>query len=523
MWSIKKILIFLLCANFLVIKISAQNLINEFQSTYYEIKGQPWSDIIDMVKDHENFLWFSTRFGLYRFDGNEFKLYTHDPNSKFSLPSNVVTTIFVDSLDRLWVHGPTFGLVCKDKESNDFINVDFSQSNNSASNIRQILEPKRNHLLVLSQSTGLIELKNYGSGDYSRANHFSDIPFSNGYIDDDGKIWLGTWGKGLYSLLDINNIENSLKLELKTNLTIFSLKDCKKKLIIGSSQGLFIYDKETSELRNVELPYVQFSPGIKARGIIQVDKNKFWISMKYGILEFNAESEKITREITTVSNNLPEAGYSMFINFGDHRVMAGFRKGIYLFDFNNTVFKNIGIYEQNDEAVEWGAATSVLIDDGDLWYGKFTGGLILRHGGKEYSFDLAGFNGPAQKGYPQVYSIAKDSIFNRVWFGGYFGIGFIDKDTFNPEHPKFSVFTYFKNDQFKIPTYSVNTLAIGEKGTVWAGTPNGLFNIVSKEKNQFEVNNIEFTVETLNDRPTYFFTSILIDKGTIWCGTYGGL
>lgn len=503
----------------------SQNLGNEFQSTYFEIKDQPWAQIFYMVKDHENFLWFSTKYGLYRFDGHEFKLYDHDPNDPYSLPTNEIYLIFEDSLNRLWAHGPTFELVYLDRISNHFVNVDLPQPNYSNVYMGQMLEPSKNHLLILSQNEGLIELKNFGTKDYTTASYFPEVSFSSGFIDEEGITWLGTWQNGLYSLQNLDDINNSLKLEVETDEYIHTVKGYKEKLIIGAWEGFYIYDKKTGQLRNIELPYKQYSPGVLPRGIIQVNNEKFWISIAFGILEFNAETEKITREITTISNNLPEAGYTRLINFGDQKIIAGFRKGIYLFDFNKNVFKNIGVYEQNDESVEWGTVPSVLVDNDDLWYGKHTGGVILRRNGQEYHFDLSEFN-DKQAGYPHILEIVKDSVFNRIWFSGHFGIGFLDRKTFDPEHPKFNVFSNLKDGQFNIPTeeaYHIRAFDIDDKGTVWATIDGGLINIISKDGNQFEVNVMNSITKPMNDRPTNYINSIKCDKDLIWCGTNGGL
>src|SRR5678816_4280795 len=56
-----------------------------------------------MIKDVNGFLWIGTRYGLNRFDGNTFKVYTHQRNNDKSLISNdVINGLIEDSLHNIW-------------------------------------------------------------------------------------------------------------------------------------------------------------------------------------------------------------------------------------------------------------------------------------------------------------------------------------------------------------------------------------------------------------------------------------
>lgn len=56
-----------------------------------------------IVQDDKGFIWFGTRYGLYRYDGYSFKVFVHDPKNPNSLDGVVVNALFKDRDGALWV------------------------------------------------------------------------------------------------------------------------------------------------------------------------------------------------------------------------------------------------------------------------------------------------------------------------------------------------------------------------------------------------------------------------------------
>jgi ligand-binding sensor domain-containing protein len=61
--------------------------------------GLAGDNIYWMAQDHDGFLWVATETGVSRFDGTGFKNYT----AKDGLPNNDVSSLFVDSRNRVWM------------------------------------------------------------------------------------------------------------------------------------------------------------------------------------------------------------------------------------------------------------------------------------------------------------------------------------------------------------------------------------------------------------------------------------
>src|SRR5882762_3878592 len=83
-------------------------------------QGLSNSTIETIFQDSRGFLWFGTRDGLNRYDGNEMVIYRNDPADSSSLSDNYIRCIYEDKDHHLWV-GTINGLNRFDPEKNDFV------------------------------------------------------------------------------------------------------------------------------------------------------------------------------------------------------------------------------------------------------------------------------------------------------------------------------------------------------------------------------------------------------------------
>ena len=61
-----------------------------------------------ILQDRRGFMWFATRDGLNRYDGNTFIVYKNNPNDPTSLSSNFIQALMEDDHGDLWAP-PTLG------------------------------------------------------------------------------------------------------------------------------------------------------------------------------------------------------------------------------------------------------------------------------------------------------------------------------------------------------------------------------------------------------------------------------
>jgi len=149
-----------------------------------------------LVKDKKGFMWFGTDFGLYRFDGYNFKVYECKFGDSTSLGFNLVKCIYDD--DRyLWV-GTLQGLNRFDKTTEQFKEFKLSF-------ITFIYEiyPTANNELWIGTAHGLnkFDKTNEKFTNAWEAIFVDDI--NTLFEDTDGYLWIGT-RNGLFKY-DIKN------------------------------------------------------------------------------------------------------------------------------------------------------------------------------------------------------------------------------------------------------------------------------------------------------------------------------
>lgn len=82
--------------------------------------------VYDLLEDKEGFLWFATKDGLNRYDGYNFKVFTHDPYNETSISGNTCTALFQDSKGRIWIGTEKDGLNLFDPETQRFYHAAIS-------------------------------------------------------------------------------------------------------------------------------------------------------------------------------------------------------------------------------------------------------------------------------------------------------------------------------------------------------------------------------------------------------------
>ena len=63
-----------------------------------------------ILQDRRGFMWFATRDGLNRYDGNAFVVYKNNPNDPGSLSSNFIQDLMEDDHGYLWIATNTGGV-----------------------------------------------------------------------------------------------------------------------------------------------------------------------------------------------------------------------------------------------------------------------------------------------------------------------------------------------------------------------------------------------------------------------------
>ncbi len=118
-----KILFYLIWLNLLCFSFNLSGQARHFKFDQYNSRdGLSHRFVTDIVQDELGFLWFSTRDGLNRYDGNSFKVYRHSKGDSTSLSSNIILCLFIDSEKNLWTGFEDFGAAKYNRELDNFTN-----------------------------------------------------------------------------------------------------------------------------------------------------------------------------------------------------------------------------------------------------------------------------------------------------------------------------------------------------------------------------------------------------------------
>jgi signal transduction histidine kinase/ligand-binding sensor domain-containing protein/CheY-like chemotaxis protein len=87
---------------------------------YDAADGLPGSTVYTVVQDKQGLMWFGVGVDLVRYDGVDFRTFSHHSDDPASLPEGSVYSLFVDHDNRLWVGGFGSGLNRHDPGSEGF-------------------------------------------------------------------------------------------------------------------------------------------------------------------------------------------------------------------------------------------------------------------------------------------------------------------------------------------------------------------------------------------------------------------
>ncbi|WP_020597956.1 hybrid sensor histidine kinase/response regulator transcription factor [Spirosoma panaciterrae] len=107
--------------------------------------------IFDLKQDQKGFIWVATKDGLNRYDGYNFKVFTHDPYDAFSLSDNACSALLIDRHHRLWIGTQNKGLNVYDDRTQRFYHVairDQTLANGTNYEIRGLAEDPEGNIWV---------------------------------------------------------------------------------------------------------------------------------------------------------------------------------------------------------------------------------------------------------------------------------------------------------------------------------------------------------------------------------------
>ncbi|HYZ87239.1 MAG TPA: two-component regulator propeller domain-containing protein, partial [Bryobacteraceae bacterium] len=436
---------------------------------FYTIEGPSKSNAGPFAQDDQGFVWFGTPYGLNRFDGYNFKVFTHDPGNPKSISGSLVTALFKDRDGVLWV-GCNHLLNRFDRETETFTRYPvpdvFHISQDAAGT------------LWFSTPTGLYSLDR-ANGNVRRYAHDPNDPTSlesnnvkSAGEDKNGQFWVAT-SEGLDSF-DRWTGKVRLHVPLKEASYPFSFYEDRFGVFWiyhVSGNGLAIFDREKKTLTEFSFREPQSSSAALSgiTGMLEDKSGELWLSTNgAGLLRFDREHRRFIRYSQRLGDPESLVQNSIRDLFADREgviwaSLGGY--GLTRFTSKPLPFKryrhDFGNPSDHDEPF---VGAIYEDDDGVLWIGTHSAlHRIDRSSGKFQDFELT--RGESS----DVITMCQDRS-GYLWVGT-FGHGLF---RFDPRSNQVKRFRHDPADPQSLSSDIVTRVFIDHNGTLWVATHDGL-------------------------------------------------
>lgn len=452
-------------------------------------QGLSNSTIEAIFQDSRGFMWFGTRDGLNRYDGQEIVVYRNEPADSNSLSDSYIRCIYEDHNHQLWV-GTINGLNRLNRLTNRFERFKH--------------QPANSHSLSARLVTSVAE-------------------------DNQGNLWVGTYGGGINLY---NPVQHSFEHFRHSNNDAHSLaddrvnyiyKDKNNNLWIGTETGLNLYNPGSRSFTCFKNAANTAANGNAIRVIQQDSHGNLWLGTEdSGLYLFDPLHTTFTsfvhadKDSGSLGNNMIK---TLLADKKGNLWAGGINSGLNLFNASKNAFFNY--HDEPGNATSLSQRTiSALFEDsqGNVWIGTHRGGINCYSPGMEkfnlYRQELSGNS----LSYSDVKCFCQDNSGN-IWIGtdgG--GLNLFQRDT--------RTFAHYQYNPFNNKSLSANAVLDvmqDRKGNIWVSTWGGGLNLLDKRTGAFT--RFQHNPADSNSISSNFVQKVFEDyQGNLWVATYyGGL
>ncbi|WP_082113944.1 sensor histidine kinase [Kiloniella litopenaei] len=494
-------------------------------------EGLSSSLVSEKTFDHDGYLWIASSNGLNRYDGYDFKVFTHDTGNPNSLGGTLARSTMTDREGRIWVGSRKLSRYDHKKEV--FQNFDVSSQNS----IYTIHQDRSGLLWIGGVGFGLRKI-NPETGELLQvfinepANGNSIVSNTihrivNGQNND---LWLAT-DKGLEHFniatgeFSHFSLRNSL-IGVSGNYVRDLLLDSKGKLWLATAEGVVVLDPEINSWAHYQ--YSKFDPKSIATNdvwsVFEDSQGNIWIGTdKAGVNKYVPATDNFEHYQSGTGRNLIPNGaiFDIKEDMNGALWLSVFNSGVCRFSIHDLKFQ---IYQSKPTAPEKGPAFDNLLDihedkNGLIWIATDGGGISI-FDPESQSFRHLKHNPDNRNSLSSnsVISIAESND-GILWFGTWGG----GLNKYDPVHESF---IHYKSDGLNKGGLSGNNIfdiRIDDQGVLW-------LSVWDKGLQRFDPVIEAFTDHSLdNDKASFNLKNRHINlqhkdkKGRLWVGGHDGL
>jgi ligand-binding sensor domain-containing protein/signal transduction histidine kinase/DNA-binding response OmpR family regulator len=473
--------------------------------------GLSQNTVLSIYQDKTGFMWFGTKDGLNRYDGNAVKVFKQDSGDAKSIGNNTIWSLLEVPDGSLWI-GTDRGIYIYHPSDESFSYLDVKTQNNESIKY-EVLDMKldqsgniwivSNKLFLYSLHTGKLELVVYNH----KAPSFSR-PWSVN-VDRDNRVWISILYAGIkcydpadnkfkYYTKDADGKDFSQSLISKT------INPDNNSLLIGSfNDKLRVLDKTTEEIRPYSLGKA-YEDNLFVRSMEKFSDGNIWIGTESGLYIHNPELKQTTHLYHNINDRYSLSDNAVYSLYEDRE--GGIWVGTYFGGVNyyprpyNYFEMYYPITNQNSIT---GERVSGICEDpsGNIWIGTEDAGLNkwdIKTGQFTYYPPGKGLN------YHNVHDIISDG--DLLWIGTF-------SHGINVYNLKTNQWKYYTtgDKEGTITNDDIFALFKDSRGNIWVGTSSGAF-LYHRESDRF----------LKHEKPGDHFISDIIEdaSGQIWFSSF---
>ncbi len=449
-----------------------------------------------IVEDLYGNLWLGSTNGLYLLDtlNKTFTIFKHDDDDPTSISDDQLESITKDSKGRLWIGTVNKGL-CLMKFRNDqssdpyFINFTHDHLNERSINngrIRDVLDDGEGNLWIGTENGGLdiLDLKSFEEGKPVFIHHLNDeedeTSLANNSIysllkDNQGTIWIGTYGGGLNYYNELLNKFHHFKIPAGNNIINVIYKE-DNNLWICTEGGLYFYNNTSDKLEYYQhYPNNRNSIGAGAiYSIFEDSRKNIWVGTWAGGLNlFNREKKNFTRFLNDADNPNSIGGNNIFGLTEDgegYLWIACMNGGLNRYDYKTNTFKAYRANFQAENSISGDWVRTLFINSyGEFWISTSVGVDLFDRKTERFTHFTHNPDDSTSISYNGAIIFFEDSKQN-FWLGTEGGLNsYIREDS--------SFICYQEEDG--LPDNTIKGICEDEHGNLWLSTNKGISKFVN--------------------------------------------
>lgn len=278
------------------------------------------------------------------------------------------------------------------------------------------------------------------------------------YLDNEGKIWIGTYSEGLYiinpknqQIVSYESINNT-----KTGNIINITGGSGNRIYVSSYDGIYIFNSKTQAFETRTLTFSQGGNSFRLTSACEDSKGNLWVGSDMGLLKLNRSSGKLENTF-----QLPGIYIHKIQELANGWITVSNLKGTAIFEEINGHIAELKIsHFQTDalyKATESKTALTLRSETEQLWIGTQEG-LLVYDRSAGIAVQNVAFRKNKEKKTLQVVSLYEDRQ-GIVWVGTNNGLYKYDRN-----RKPFSVYTLGESSP------EVISVAAASKNSFWAGT-----------------------------------------------------